>query len=92
MDNPIDIPATSASVADTNYMLTCNVLGDNTSAATGIYISYAPVISATGEVLRDQMQQINIPDVYGAITNGNTDVQAVMVALYQLIQNTENNS
>ena len=45
------------------------------------------MISATGEVLRDQMQHYNLTDVYGAIADGNTDVQAVVVALYQLIQN-----
>ena len=87
MNNPITIPAVSASVADTTYVLTVNFLGNDTNIPTGLYISYAPMISATGEVLKDQMQHYNVPDVYGAIESGNADVQAVVVALYQLIQN-----
>ena len=87
MNNPIEIPATSASVADTMYLLNVLVKGNNISDSTQLFLSYAPVISSTGEVLLDQTQQYQNYDVYGDIANGNTDLQSVIASIYQMIQN-----
>ena len=46
-------------------------------APTTAYFSVAPYISATGEILRNQMQHINVPDVFRACASNPTLAQAV---------------
>lgn len=76
--NPIVIPAQPSKTADKVYILTMNVNSNSGIAApTTAYFSVAPFVSSTGEILRDQMQHISIPDVFTACEQNVVLAQAV---------------
>ena len=60
---PITIPAKTADVLWVSYM---SVNAPSAQAPVTAFIRLAPFVSATGEVINDQAQTIEIPDLFAA--------------------------
>ncbi len=75
---PIVVAPQPEKTADKLWILTMNINANSgNSAPTTAYFSVAPYISSTGEILRDQMQHINVPDVFTACYTNPILAQAV---------------
>ena len=90
LTNPIVIPPTSGSVAEQLFICTANVDATNgPSQPIKLYLNVAPLVSATGEVLTDQSQDILIPDLSATVSNNptlGTALSAVYTAVGYLCQ------
>lgn len=84
--NPIVVAPVAEKVADRLWVLTMNVNANDLTKPVSLYISVAPYVPATNEVLRDQMAHIQIDDLLTTCATNPTLAQA-LGAIYIAVEN-----
>lgn len=63
LENPIEVPAQPARVADRLWLLNLNIIAPSPVTKVRVVAVLAPYVSSTGELLREQAKTLVLGDV-----------------------------
>lgn len=82
---PIEVPAVQAKVADGLWISNLIVQAPSTTGKITLISTITPMISSTGELLKDKSKQLRIVDV-AALAQTDSTVAAALAAIYTAVQ------
>ena len=86
LQNPINVPAQQAQVADSLWITNLSVFAPSSSGKVKVIATLCPMVSSNGNLLSDKSKKLTIDDVL-TLAQTNSEVAAAMTALFAAVQN-----